>query len=96
MYEFFSDFPNSKTFDINLMITLLRNLTNLPHPKLGFDCLPSTNETIPGADLARFKYYRNYLAHLDDTKVISSDFFSAWEDLSEVSYISVTCLQKST
>lgn len=53
-------------------------------PNGGFDCLPTPNEITPGADLARIKYHRNYLAHLDEGKVESSEFNSAWENLSEV------------
>ncbi|XP_071159000.1 uncharacterized protein [Mytilus edulis] len=65
------------------MITLLRNLTTIKHPRGGFDTLPSATETTPGADLARIKYYRNYLAHLDDGKVGSIAFNTAWNIISE-------------
>lgn len=92
---FFSDVVDSKTFDITLMITLLRNLTNMYPPHGGFDCLPTQNETTPGADLGRMKYYRNYLAHLDEGKVLCSEFNSAWEIISEVSIVRKTCLSLS-
>ncbi|CAG2199667.1 unnamed protein product [Mytilus edulis] len=72
-----------KYLDITLIITLLRNLTELNPPHLGFDCLPATNEITPASDLARIKYYRNYLAHLDDAKIHDTFFISAWEDISE-------------
>ncbi|CAG2229842.1 unnamed protein product [Mytilus edulis] len=78
----FPDVPDSKTFDITLMITLLRNLTNIVPPQSGFDCLPSANEITPSADIARIKYYRNYLAHLDDGKIESANFNSVWYDIS--------------
>ncbi|CAG2207145.1 unnamed protein product [Mytilus edulis] len=64
-----TDVPNSDTFDITLIITLLRNLADLIPPHGGYDRLPSAIETTPGSDLARIKYYRNYLAHLDDAKI---------------------------
>lgn len=80
----FSDVPDSQTFDITLMITLLRNLTNIGPPHSGFDCLPTANETTPSADIARIKYYRNYLAHLDDGKIESANFNSVWYDISWV------------
>ncbi|CAG2186879.1 unnamed protein product [Mytilus edulis] len=76
------DVPDSKTFDIQLMITLLRNFTNITHPHGGFDCLPTDIETTPGADLARIKYYRNYLAHLHDVKVGTTYFNIAWDIIS--------------
>ncbi|CAC5369601.1 unnamed protein product [Mytilus coruscus] len=68
---------DSKTFDITLMITLLRNLTNLIPPYGGYDLLPSLNETTPTSDLARIKYYRNILAHLDDGKIDNTMFITA-------------------
>ncbi|CAG2186877.1 unnamed protein product [Mytilus edulis] len=80
---YLQDAPNSQTFDITLIITLLRNLTTITHPHGGFDTLPTASETTPGADLARIKYYRNYLAHLDDGKVESTVFNTAWDILSE-------------
>ncbi|CAG2247006.1 unnamed protein product [Mytilus edulis] len=66
------------------MITLLRNLTTIIHPHGGFDTLPTASETTPGADLARIKYYRNYLAHLDDGKVESTVFNTAWNIIPEI------------
>ncbi|CAC5410425.1 unnamed protein product [Mytilus coruscus] len=77
----FTRFPDSRTFDVSLMITLLRNLTKLIHPHGGFDCLPAAIETTEAADLARIKYYRNYLAHLDDAKIDTSFFNGAWTDI---------------
>lgn len=80
----FPDVPDSTTFDITLMITLLRNLTSITPPNSGYDCLPSANETRSSADLARIKYYRNFLAHLNDGKLESADFNKAWYDISWV------------
>lgn len=88
----FSDVVDSKTFDITLMITLLRNLTNMNPPHSGFDILPTPNETTLGADLARIKYYRNYLAHLDEGKLESTEFNSSWEIISEVCIVRKTYL----
>ncbi|CAG2194950.1 unnamed protein product [Mytilus edulis] len=79
LFPRFPDVPASKTFDITLMITLLRNLT----PYGGFDCLPAAAVISKGADLARLKYYRNYLAHLEDGKVEGTDFNTAWDTISE-------------
>lgn len=53
-----TDVPYSDTFDITLMITLLRNLTNLFPPHGGYGCLPKAIEKTPDSDLARIKYYR--------------------------------------
>lgn len=81
---YFPDTPDSRTFDVSLMITLLRNLTNLTNPHGGFECLPSAIETTKGADLARIKYFRNYLAHLDDGKIDTTFFNTAWTDITGV------------
>ncbi|XP_063420857.1 E3 ubiquitin-protein ligase DZIP3-like [Mytilus trossulus] len=79
------DVPDSKTFDVTLIITLIRHLTDLTPPHGGYDKLPSDNETTPTSDLARIKYYRNILAHLDEGKIDNSTFkttFStAWDNI---------------
>ncbi|CAG2238769.1 unnamed protein product [Mytilus edulis] len=74
--------PNSNTFDVTLMVALLRNLTNFPPPVGGYDQLPMCLDTTPTADLARIKHYRNQLAHHDDGKIKSTLFTTAWEDIS--------------
>ncbi|XP_071146750.1 uncharacterized protein [Mytilus edulis] len=79
-----SGITDSKTFDVTLMISLLRNLTTLPlvPPINGYDYLPVTTETTPASDLARIKHYRNFLAHLHDGKVDGTLFTTAWNDIS--------------
>ncbi|XP_071161389.1 uncharacterized protein [Mytilus edulis] len=83
LFPRFPDVPDSKTFDVTLMVTLLRNLTKLDPTLAGFDRLPATTKTSKGADLVRIKYYRNYLAHLDDGKVDTTYFGTAWLDITE-------------
>ena len=77
--------PDSNTFDVTLMIALLRNLTSMSPPVGGFDRLPLSSETSEGADLARIKHYRNYLAHQDAPLIDNTFFTAAWKDLSDVS-----------
>ncbi|XP_076082214.1 uncharacterized protein LOC143052933 [Mytilus galloprovincialis] len=74
--------PDSKTFDVTLMICLIRNLTSINQPVNGFDSLPLPGETTPGSDLARIKYYRNKLAHHDSNTVDTAYFHTAWTDIS--------------
>ncbi|CAG2253747.1 unnamed protein product [Mytilus edulis] len=81
LFPRFPDVPDSKTFDVTLVILLLRNLTPITPPLCGFDRLPSAMETTHAADLARIKHYRNYLAHLDDGKLESGFFNTAWTDI---------------
>ncbi|CAG2234006.1 unnamed protein product [Mytilus edulis] len=73
----------SKTFDVTLMICLIRNLTSINHPINGFDSLPLPREITPGSDLARIKYYRNKLAHHDSNTIDTTYFNAAWRDISE-------------
>lgn len=83
-FFFILDLPNSNSFDVSLMITLLRNLTGMTTPHFGYDCLPSFHEMSESSDLARIKYYRNYLAHLKCNEVETGLFITAWEDISKV------------
>lgn len=53
-------------------------------PGGGYDQLPATTETTPSADLSRIEYYRNYLANLDDRKIETTLFNTAWIDITGV------------
>ncbi|CAC5423968.1 unnamed protein product [Mytilus coruscus] len=75
--------PDSKTFDVTLMICLIRNLTSISPPINGFDSLPLPGETTPGSDLARIKCYRNKLAHHDSNKIDTAYSNTAWRDISD-------------
>lgn len=60
------------------MILLLRNLADI---RVG-DILPSQTDTSLAADLSRFKYYRNKIAHIPVDKVITDiEFDVIWEDI---------------
>ncbi|CAG2213392.1 unnamed protein product [Mytilus edulis] len=90
-----SGVPNSTNFDVTLIATLIRNLTTLPTPSCGYDKLPLSTDTSATADLARIKYYRNKLAHINDGKLKSAVFASEWEDICGVSG-GISEKQKST
>ncbi|VDI01654.1 Hypothetical predicted protein [Mytilus galloprovincialis] len=66
--------PDTETFDLTLMICLLRNLTSIRSPINGYDSLPLPGETTPGSDLARIKYYRNQLARPDSNTIYRAYF----------------------
>ncbi|CAG2224310.1 unnamed protein product [Mytilus edulis] len=68
----------SKDFDLTLMICLLRNIGGLITPSNGWDQLPHPNDTLPGADLATLKWYRNQLAHATDTSMDNHNFTDKW------------------
>ncbi|CAG2213014.1 unnamed protein product [Mytilus edulis] len=78
-----SGIPDSKTFDVTLMICVIRNLTSVSPPKYGFDHLPQQGETTPGSDLARIKWYRNKIAHHDRNTMSTGDFNTAWTDIAD-------------
>ncbi|XP_071141713.1 uncharacterized protein [Mytilus edulis] len=73
---------DSKTFDVTLMICLIRNLTSINPPINGFDALPPPGETTPASDLARIKCYRNKLAHHDNNTIDMTYFNVAWREIS--------------
>ncbi|CAG2243413.1 unnamed protein product [Mytilus edulis] len=70
--------PASDTFDLTLMICLIKNLTNI---EVGDELPFSRNET-DGADLTRIKYYRNKIMHSNDGIVSESTFKSWWDEIS--------------
>lgn len=78
-------FPDSNNFDVTLIITLLRHLISLNPPDNGFDKLPLVTNSTPSAALATIKYYRNYMAHVQEAIIKSSDFTKAWNDITGVS-----------
>ncbi|CAG2203167.1 unnamed protein product [Mytilus edulis] len=65
----------------NAGTTLYGELDSNDPPLSGFDRLPSAIDTTPAADLARIKHYRNHLAHLDDGKLDTGFFNTAWNDI---------------
>ncbi|CAG2244959.1 unnamed protein product [Mytilus edulis] len=74
----------SKTFDVTLMICLIRNLTSINPPVKDLTAF-HFKEITPGSDLARIKCYRNKLAHHDSNTIDTTYFNTAWRDISDVS-----------
>ena len=77
------------------MTCLLRNLRihyghcrcghcRLPTPVNGWDRLPSPNDKSDSACLACIKFYRNELAHLQDSVINDADFKDQWKAVVEV------------
>lgn len=73
--------PNSKYFDLQLMIYLIKYLTST-YPINGSNCLPSPKETTPGCDLVRLQWYRQTLKNSD--KLDSDHFTKTFSDISGV------------
>lgn len=82
--------PSSKTFDVTLMVVLIRHLTDVTPPTGGYDSIPSRTDFSPIADLARIKHYRNHLTHFADGKIRTALFTTAWEDITGVGISLIT------
>ena len=74
---------SSASFDITLLMVLLRNICRLTPPVSGWDNLPSATDTSTEANIARVKYYRNTVySHATQASVDHTSFNSHWQDIS--------------
>ena len=74
---------SSASFDITLLMVLLRNICHLTPPVSGWDKLPSATDTSTEANIARVKYYRNTVyGHATQASVDDKSFNSHWQDIS--------------
>ncbi|CAG2255365.1 unnamed protein product [Mytilus edulis] len=69
--------PTSRTFDITLMILLIKNLTPI---KIS-DVLPYPTHTNLGAHLSRIKFYRNMISHSEHGTIGNTYFAECWENI---------------
>lgn len=77
----------SEHFDTSLIVCLLRNMQPRESaPVTGWNNLPNPSDTSTGADLARFKWYRNKLAHHEYGKLCPVEYSQYWGDLESVSF----------
>ncbi|VDI39011.1 Hypothetical predicted protein [Mytilus galloprovincialis] len=67
--------PSSETFDLTLMICLIRNLTKIQIE----DELPFMGNDVVGAALTTIKYYRNKIMHSSDG-ILKDVLFNKWWD----------------
>lgn len=80
----FSDVTSSKSYDITLMVFILRHFSNCKEPINGFDHLPPHIEISTAADFARLKHYRNKLVHSSSDEVENRGYKTSWKDITEV------------
>ena len=74
---------SSKDFDVTLLMVLLRNICGLTPPTTGWDNLPPAADTSAEANIARVKYYRNYVyGHASQASVDDATFNTYWQDIS--------------
>ena len=79
MYLFFlSGIPSSTTFDLTLMLVLIRNLT----PIRISDVVPLSSDVTEGADFSRLKYYRNQVVH--NETLTDNQVQERWNDITQV------------
>ncbi|XP_078357374.1 E3 ubiquitin-protein ligase DZIP3-like [Oculina patagonica] len=66
---------SSSSFDITLLLVLLRNICGLPSPTTGWDKLPAATDRSREADIARVKYFRNTVyAHAKHASIDDATF----------------------
>ena len=75
---------SSASFDITLLMVLLRNICGLVEPATGWDVLPCPTDVNHEADIARIKYFRNTVfAHAERASVDDATFKSHWQSIRE-------------
>ena len=73
---------SSSSFDITLLMVLLRNICGLTAPATGWDALPTAADLSREADIARIKFFRNTVyAHAPHASVDDTTFNSHWRDI---------------
>ena len=73
---------SSSSFDITLLMVLLRNICGLVAPATGWDALPTATDSSREANIARIKFFRNTLyAHAQHASVDDTTFNSQWRDI---------------
>ena len=73
---------SSASFDIPLLIVLLRTICNLSPPPAGWDTPPLTADTDRESDIARIKYFMNALSkHATEGSVSNAVFSSYWQHI---------------
>ncbi|XP_063412355.1 uncharacterized protein LOC134695097 [Mytilus trossulus] len=71
------DENKSKTFDLSLMICLIRNFTNIQVT----DQLPGPDDDSEGAALSRLEYYRKHIAYSQECDLSFTVFGRYWADI---------------
>ena len=73
---------SSSSFDITLLIVLLRNICGLAAPTTGWNVLPTATDLSREANIARIKFFRNTLyAHAPHASVDDTTFNSQWRNI---------------
>ena len=82
LFPAISSSVSSASFDITLLMVLLRNICGLASPLTGWDALPAATDVSAEADIARVKYFRNTVfAHAEHAAVDDATFSSHWSNI---------------
>lgn len=76
--------PNSRNFDLQLMIYLIKYLTST-NSKNRIYHLPSAEERTTRSDLVTLQWYRQNLFHDNSYKLYTVDFNETWNNIAGVS-----------
>ena len=84
LFPSISSSVSSASFDITLLMVLLRNICGLVAPATGWDDLPTATDLSREADIARIKFFRNTVyAHAQHASVDDTTFNSQWRAIRE-------------
>ena len=84
LFPAISSSVSSASFDITLLMVLLRNICGLAAPVTGWDALPHSSDVSLEADIARVKFFRNTVfAHAENVSVDDATFSSHWKNIRE-------------
>lgn len=74
----------SETFDMPLLMILLRTTCNISEPSTGWNSLPPDLDRSVGANIVRVEYYRNRVLHASPTEMSIDDttFNYLWREIS--------------
>ena len=77
--------PDSKNYDVTLLMILLRNICRLPSPATGWNTMPPIADRSVEANITRIKLFRNEVyAHVSSTEVDDAQFENLWQSISQV------------
>ena len=76
--------PDSKNFDVTLVIVLLRNICGLPPPATGWNTMPPSTDRSIAANVTKIRLFRNEVyAHATSTEVDNATFENLWRMISQ-------------
>ena len=76
--------PDSKTFDFELLFTLIRNICHFKPPVTGWNVMPVDTDRSIQANILRIKLYRDeFYIRTSSTRIDNATFESLWQEISQ-------------